>query len=251
MKTKLIILQVFFIVLAAPLALFAQELQTIISADQITVQPDNIVEAKGNVIVKRGDVSIRAEAMIVNEEINQINFQDIIKFSDGKSLKLTGKDAILSDDLSAGIINAAQVLIDDTIRIRAEEIRLKNGSVESAKTIDRITSCEECEGRAPLWYFTASSATNASAPPALLATPPPKKATAQPAVSGSASSGGKKGKKKKAEQETAFGAIDDDDLEDEEDGYDDDGDGGDRSKNAAGLDEFLGALEEAEGDEGE
>ena len=143
-----------------PFTLFAQQQETVISADQITVQPDNILKAKGNVIVERGDVSIRAEAMTVNEELSQIEFQNIIEFSDGKSLKLTGKDAVLSNDLSSGIINAAQVLIDDTIRIRAEEIRLKNRNVERAETIDRITSCKECESRVPLWYFTASSATN-------------------------------------------------------------------------------------------
>ena len=59
-----------------------------------------------------------------------------------------------------GIINAAQVLIDDTVRIRSEEIKLKNSTVERAENIDRITSCEECESGFPLWHFTASSAIN-------------------------------------------------------------------------------------------
>ena len=100
----------------------------------------------------------------MNEEISQIKFQGIKEFYDGKSVKLTGKDAVLSDDLSSGIINAAQVLIDDTIRIRAEEIRLKNSTVERGKNIDRITSCKECENGTPLWYFTASSAERHSKP---------------------------------------------------------------------------------------
>ena len=73
--------------------------------------------------------------------------------------RLTGKDAVLQT-ISHRIINAAQVLIDDTIRIRAEEIRLKNSTVERGKNIDRITSCKECENGTPLWYFTASSAVN-------------------------------------------------------------------------------------------
>ena len=160
MKTKAIILPAIFILIIAPFMLFAQQQETIISADQISIQPDNILQAKGNVIVKHGDISIRAEAMTVNEETNKIELQEITEFSDGRSLKLTGKDAVLSNDLSSGIINAAQVLIDDTIRIRAEEIKLKNGDVERAEAIDRITSCEECESQVPLWYFTASSASN-------------------------------------------------------------------------------------------
>ena len=72
------------------MALYAQELETIISADQITVQPDNILKAKGNVIIRRGDVSIKAEVMTVNEDANQIELQEIIEFSDGQSLKLAG-----------------------------------------------------------------------------------------------------------------------------------------------------------------
>ena len=88
-----------------------------------------------------------------------MNFE-ITEFYDGKSLKLTGENALLSDDLSAGIISAAQVLIDDTIRLRAEEITLKNRTLDYAKNINRITSCEECENGFPLWHFTASSATN-------------------------------------------------------------------------------------------
>lgn len=160
MKTKVIISPVFFVLLIYPFLLFAQQPETSISADQISIRPDNILKASGNVFIKRGDVSIRAKAMTVNEKINQIEFQDIIEFTDGKSLRLAGKDAVLSDDLSTGIINAAQVLIDDTIRIRAEEIKLKNGVVERAENINRVTSCDECETGYPLWHFTASSAVN-------------------------------------------------------------------------------------------
>ena len=160
LKTKAVILQLLVIILVTPLTMAAQELETSISADQIFVQPDNILQAKGNVVVKRGDISIRAEAMRVNEKLNQIEFQNIEEFFDGKSLKLAGKDAILSDDLSSGIINAAQVLIDDTLRIRAKGIEIKNGTVHQVESIDRITSCEECENGFPFWYFTASSATN-------------------------------------------------------------------------------------------
>ena len=143
-----------------PFSLAARDLETIISADRVTVQPNNILQAEGNVIVKRGDVSIMSEVMTVNEAKNQIKFDGITEFFDGNSLKLAAENAVLSDDLSAGIINAAQVLIDNTIRMRAEKVELSNSTVERAENIDRITSCEECESGLPLWYFTASSATN-------------------------------------------------------------------------------------------
>lgn len=158
MKLQAIILPLFFILMMVPLTLFSQDLETIISADQITVQPDNILKAYGNVKVKRGNVSIKAEALSVNEKTKQIEIQDIVEFYDGNSLKLSGKNAVLSDDLSSGIITASQVLIDDTIRIRAKKIKLRNSALERADGITRITSCEECESGLPLWFFTASSA---------------------------------------------------------------------------------------------
>ena len=158
LKAKFVILYLFFILTSVPLALIAQNLDTIISADQITVQTDNILQASGNVKIIRGNVSITAEAMIVNEKKNQIKFKDIKQFSDGKSVNLAAQDATLSEDLSEGIISAAKVLIDDTIRVRAEKIVLKNSSIQRVNNIDRITSCKECEEGLPLWYFTASSA---------------------------------------------------------------------------------------------
>ncbi len=138
-------LLLFSIIVLGPIVSMADDLDTVISADQISINPDNTLQAIGNVFVKQGNVSIRAEAMTVNEEKNQIEFQDIIEFSDGNSLKLTGKNAVLTDDLSSGIITASQVLIDDTIRIRAGEIELKNSTLYRAESIDRITSCKNAK----------------------------------------------------------------------------------------------------------
>ena len=44
--------------------------------------------------------------MTLNKVTNQIKFEGITEISDGKSVKLSGKDAVLSDDLSSGIISA-------------------------------------------------------------------------------------------------------------------------------------------------
>ena len=49
MKTKAIILPAIFILIIAPFMLFAQQQETIISADQISIHSDNILQAKGNV----------------------------------------------------------------------------------------------------------------------------------------------------------------------------------------------------------
>ena len=66
----------------------------------------------------------------------------------------------MSKDLSEGIIAAAQVLIDDTLKIRAAKIDFRDNQIDKVYKIDRITSCEDCKNNIPLWHFTASSALN-------------------------------------------------------------------------------------------
>ena len=54
MNRKAIILLTLFLSTLLPAFLFAQDVETIISADQITVQTDNILIATGNVTVQWG-----------------------------------------------------------------------------------------------------------------------------------------------------------------------------------------------------
>ena len=138
MSRKAVFFKVLFFILVIPTVLISEDLETTISADQITVQSDNMLKAYGNVFVKRGNVSIKADAMFVNEETNQIQFLDITEFSDGNSLKLSGKSAVLSSDLSSGIITATKILIDEKIRIHAEEINSR--TLTERAEINRITS---------------------------------------------------------------------------------------------------------------
>ena len=38
------------------------------------------------------------------------------------------------------------------------EVRLKDGQISSVSEISRVTSCDECDGKQPNWYLSASSA---------------------------------------------------------------------------------------------
>lgn len=154
--------QVFLIFLwiIFPIGLLAQDEETVIIADQITIDNNNNLHATGNLEVRRGEVVVKAHSMKIDNSKKIVELGNIREFSDGNSLQLAGENAILSDNLSSGIISAAQVLIDDTIRLRAEKITLKNSKLDRAENVNRITSCEECESGFPLWHFTANSATN-------------------------------------------------------------------------------------------
>ena len=66
--------------------------------------------------------------------------------------------AELDIDLSEGKIFEANILLDNFIKIRTDELTFKNGNIDHAAGIRSVTSCEECENKKPNWYLTASKA---------------------------------------------------------------------------------------------
>ena len=141
-----------------PIFASSNQIDAQLSADEITVEKGEILYAVGNVLIKHGKNEIKADSLKFFQKTNQIEFTGLQNFDDGKGIRLTAEDALINGDLSEGIIRTAHVLLDNTIKIHAEKISLKNGEVSSASGISRVTSCEECEGKKLSWYLAASSA---------------------------------------------------------------------------------------------
>ena len=55
----------------------------------------------------------------------KIKFGELENFHDGKAISLSAKEALISSDLSEGIIRAANLILDDSIKIQTGEVRLK------------------------------------------------------------------------------------------------------------------------------
>ena len=155
-KIKVIISTIVFFIM--PFLVLAQQSEIKISADTITVQNGEILFAEGNVLVQNGNNKIKAKALKFDQISNKIEFTKIEDLYDGDSIKLSAEEAVISSDLSEGIIRAAHLLIDNAIKIQAKEVSLRDGKISSAKGISRVTSCEECQGKELNWYLTASSA---------------------------------------------------------------------------------------------
>ena len=137
---------------------YSEQTKIKISSDTITVNPDGVLMASGNVIVKYDQVTLKAEALSFNQKTNSISVKEISEFYDGQEIRFSADKADLDGELSEGIIFVARILLDEAIKIRAEEVRLDNNGISSAKGTSRVTSCEECEDEDPNWYLTASSA---------------------------------------------------------------------------------------------
>ena len=138
--------------------LLAEQFETQISADSITFERSEILNAEGNVRVQYGNRAIKAKALKFNQKTNEIKFIDLLNFKDGNAIELSAEEAVITSDLSEGIISAANILIDESIKIQSEEVKLKDGEIFVATGISRVTSCDECEGKEPKWYLSASSA---------------------------------------------------------------------------------------------
>ena len=151
-----VLLTIFLVLI--PFGAFSEQAETKISADVVTAKPDGVLYAQGNVTVQYGNVYVKAKALSFNQQTNAINFREIVEFYDGQAIKFSASEADINRELSEGVVRAASLLLDETIKIRADEIRLSNGEISNAKGITRVTSCEECEGQEPNWYLTASSA---------------------------------------------------------------------------------------------
>ena len=147
-----------FIFSVVPILLYAQPVETQISADTIIAGTGGNLNAKGNVVVQHGKSKIKAKSLNFNQNTKEIKFTDIQEFQDGTAISLSAKEARVSSDLSEGIISAANLILDKSIKIQTGEVRLKNRQISSISGISRVTSCEECEGKEANWYLSASSA---------------------------------------------------------------------------------------------
>ena len=137
---------------------YAEQFETEISADTIIVERGEVLRAEGNVLVQYGSNKVKAKSLKFNQKTKEVSLTDLQDFYDGKAIKLSAAEAEISSDLSEGIIRAANLLLDKSIKIQTGEVRLKDGQISSVYEISRVTSCEECEGKEPNWYLSASSA---------------------------------------------------------------------------------------------
>ena len=101
-----------------PILLDAQQVETQISADSVTAQPGGILNAEGNVVVQYGKSKIKAKSLNFNQKTKEIKFTEIQEFQDGTAISLSAKEAVISSDLSEGIISAANLLLDKSIKIQ-------------------------------------------------------------------------------------------------------------------------------------
>ena len=113
--------------------------------------------AEGNVTVQYGNNKIKAKALKFNQLTKELKFTEIQNFQDENAISLSAAEAVISSNLSEGIISAANLLLDKSIKIQTGQVKLEDGQISSVSEIYQVTSCNECEGKELNWYLSASS----------------------------------------------------------------------------------------------
>ena len=140
-----------------PFFSWADQTETQISADTIIVERGEILFAEGNVTVQYGNNKIKAKALKFNQLTKELKFTEIQNFQDENAISLSASEAVISSNLSEGIISAANLLLDKSIKIQTGQVKLEDGQISSVSEIYQVTSCNECEGKELNWYLSASS----------------------------------------------------------------------------------------------
>jgi LPS-assembly protein len=141
-----------------PSNLFSQTTNLSLDADIISVDEQGLLTASGNVVIRHGSKTIKANSIVYDKNEDHIEIEKIDEFIDANKIKISASSGELNSSLNQGTLSLVKVILDEQIKIHAGSIEYKDGELSSVAEIKRITSCNECEGKAPQWHFTASSA---------------------------------------------------------------------------------------------
>ena len=144
--------------LCFPSDLYSQTTDFSLAADKILIDEYGVLTASGNVVIRYGSRVIRAKSLVYNKNDDHLKIAEIKEFIDSNKIKISANSAELNSSLNKGTLSLVKVLLDEQIKIDAGNIEYKDGTLSKVSEITRITSCNECEEKAPQWHFTASSA---------------------------------------------------------------------------------------------
>lgn len=137
--------------ISAPLS--AQDKATLL-ADRIEIKAGDMLVASGAVEVFHGDQRLTAQRVIYDRSLNRLIIEGPITLDDGKNVVILASTAELDDDFRNGIIRSAQVIIDQQLQVTTGALQRVDGRYNTMQSV-AASSCQICQGRAPLWEIRA------------------------------------------------------------------------------------------------
>lgn len=144
--------------LMAPVQPSAQDTRNdkvILIADSVFLQGSNLLTATGNVEAIYSETTLTASKIVYNGRTDNISIEGPIEITDPSGAQIIAEFAELDADLQNGLIESARLVLNDQLRIEADQLRRIEGR-ESQLLNATATSCKTCaDGQPPLWQIRA------------------------------------------------------------------------------------------------
>ncbi len=139
----------------SPLHLMAQGTATLV-ADNVRIAPGGTtLEAIGNVQVFYDGTTLSAAAIVFNQTTDSLTISGPIFIRSPDGTVLSAEQASLDPRLENGVLRSARVVLNQQLQLATSRIdRVDGRYLQLARTV--ATSCNVCNGRAPLWEIRAS-----------------------------------------------------------------------------------------------
>lgn len=162
-KTSISALALAIVIASAPIELHsqaAQEDQVILVADSVFLRGDNLLTAVGNIEAIYGETTLTASKIIYDGQTDKVSIEGPIEITDASGTQIFAEFAELDADLQNGLIQSARLVLDEQLRIEADQLQRIEGK-ESRLLSATATSCKTCEdGQPPLWQIRARRVTH-------------------------------------------------------------------------------------------
>lgn len=134
--------------------------QATLTADQVFVDAAQRLVASGAVEVWYGSVRLTAGRVVYDQARNHLTIEGPIALQDGPDRLILADSAELSDDLRAGLIRSARLVLDQQMQIAAASVERAEGNITRMNAVV-ASSCPVCANNpTPLWEIRAARVTH-------------------------------------------------------------------------------------------
>lgn len=134
--------------------------QATLTADQVFVDAAQRLVASGAVEVWYGSVRLTAGRVVYDRARNTLAIEGPIVLQDGPDRLFLADSAELSDDMRAGLIRSARLVLDQQMQIAAASVERADGNITRLNAVV-ASSCPVCASNpTPLWEIRAASVTH-------------------------------------------------------------------------------------------
>jgi len=134
----------------------AQTPAATVVADMVRIDANGNLIASGNIEVFYENTTLKAEKIVYDQELDRISITGPLILIDETGNQLDADSGTLSRDLRDGILTSARLLMANQLELQAENIARTQGRFADLKQV-AVTSCQTCNGRAPLWQIRAAT----------------------------------------------------------------------------------------------